>query len=148
MQTKVDPTPALVARRKAAAVLNSFVLDVLGMGTMAELFNGDNDDDWACVDASRVRAIRHGNLVATVEFEDDMARLEIPEARNLANRKHQFDFHPHEFGFGPQPMDWLQRREPYVIQVPVPESIPGLYRPKQATPRDQATGKPEVRRML
>lgn len=118
------------------------------MGTMAEVFNGDADDDWACIDERQVRAIRHGSLVATVTLEGDLARLEIPDAMRLANRQHQADFMPHEFGFGPQPMDWLQRKEPYVIEIPLPENIPGLSAPKREVPREQRLGQVKTRRML
>jgi hypothetical protein len=128
--------------------LNSLCRDTLGMGTMAEVFNGDVNDDWACIDESNVRAVKNGALVATVTFQGDIATLEIPDAMRLANLQHRPDFQPHEYGFGPQPMDWLKRKEPYVIDVPLPEHIPGLLAPQRDVPREQRIGAVGVRRML
>lgn len=148
MLRNTPPSAVLIARRKAAAVLNMLCIETLQMGTMAERFNGDADDDWACIDESAVRAIRNQQLVALVELSGETARVEIPNARRLANRKHANDFNPAEVGFGPQALNWRQDREPYVFTVPIPESIPGLHAPQKPVPREMLAGKINVRRML
>lgn len=148
MQGNTEATPVLIARRKAAAVLNHFVRETLGMGTMGERFNGDADDDWAVIDESEIKALRYGRLVAIVTLRGDTAILAIPEERRLAIPKHQADFNAREFGFMPRKMNWRKEREPYLITLPIPDSIPGLFAPKRPVPAELRVNKVHVRRRL
>lgn len=150
MSKPAPATPVLIARRKAAATLNNFVLNVLGMGTMAEKFIGDRDNDWAAIDQSEIRALKNGKLVAVVELHnDERATLVIPDARLLANRKHQYDFKPREYGFGPQPMNWRKEKEPYQVSVEIPQDIPGLLKRQKPQRRSPMHRDPyEMERML
>lgn len=122
----------LITRRTAAAVLNQFVQQTLGMGTMAEVFRGDRDEEWAVVDEWEIRAIKHGQLAAVVYFEKPgQARIAILDPRRLAKPKHGSAFNPQEFGFQPRVMNWRQECEPYQIIEPIPEVIPGLEAPEK-----------------
>lgn len=148
MLRKTPPDTVIIARRTAAAVLNMFCSQTLGMGTMAEKFHGDRDEDWAVVDESEIRALKHGTLVATVTFCPKGATLSIPDPKLLANRKHRYDFNPGEFGFHHRMMNYRKEVEPYVILEPVPENIPGLHAAVRPQVRGLQHGKPNVRRSV
>jgi hypothetical protein len=140
---KATPPPVLIARRTAAAVLNAFCMHTLGMGTMAEKFHGDDDDDWAVKDISEIKALKHGELVATVVL-GKQATLSIPDPRRLANLQHRGDFNPAEYGFKKRQMNWRKEMDDYVITEAIPDSIPGLYTQAQPHRRGLKHGKPKV----
>lgn len=148
MLKKTPADSVIIARRTAAAVLNMFVMQTLGMGTMAHKFHGDRDEDWAVVDVSEIRALKHGDLVATVTFGGEGATLAIPDPRLLATRKHRSDFNPIDFGFHPRVMNWRKEMEPYVIVAPVPDNVHGLHLPVHHRQRALQHGKVNVRRSV
>lgn len=148
MPEKTAPTPVIIARRTAAAVLNQFCAHTLGMGTMAEKFHGDYDEEWAVIDVREIKALKHNELVATVTFGSNGATLSIPEPSRLAQRKHRSEFRPKDFGFQQRAMNWRKEMEPYLIVEAVPDSIPGLHAPVYARRRGLQAGKPGVRRSV
>jgi hypothetical protein len=148
MQVNIQASPVIVARRKAAAVLNDLCMHVLGMGTMAEKFHGDRDEDWAVIDISEIKALKHGELVAILELTREHALVSIPEPERLANRAHRYEFNPKDFGFMPRKMNWRKEMEPYLLTISIPENIPGLMAPVQPIRKAAVVGPPRAKRSL
>lgn len=125
-------------------MLNQFCSHTLGMGTMAEKFHGDYDEEWAVIDVREIKALKHGELVAVVSFGSKGATLSIPEPRRLANLQHRGDFNPAEYGFKKRQMNWRKEMDDYVITEAVPDSIPGLHTAVRPAKRGLKHGKPKV----
>lgn len=150
MHSNAQATEALKARRKAAYVMNMFCR-TLGLGSMAELFDAEYDEEWIVVHMGHIKCLKNKKLVSEVWIVDGVAEAVVSDAFMLIRSEHLKDFRPEQYDIEiKKSRDFTGEKDPDLTMTGfmLPESIPGLDDPPQPRPRIPRAIPPKVIRSL
>lgn len=143
----IKPSPYLVARRKAAHILNRLAIDVgLGMHE-AHKFDPEEPGDWANYGPDTVQALRNQYVIATIQLgEDTKHHLTLTSWTDLVRSEHLYTFEPERLGL------ICDNRIHFLTKEPCPDSEgyvdfgepQGLFAPPRPIPRRTHSGTVEV----
>ena len=134
----MKPSPYLIARRKAAHVLNELAI-AIGLGRQeAHRFDPETPDDWINYGLDTVQALRGKYVIATIQLgEGTEHHLTLTKWSDLVRSEHLGDFEPERLGL------IVDDREHFLTKEPYPDSEgpvdfgepPALYAPPRPMPR-------------
>lgn len=134
----MQPSPYLIARRKAAHVLNSLSVAV-GLGRQeAHHFDPEEPSDWANLGPDTVQALRGQYIIATIQLgEGTSHHLTLTSWSDLVRGEHLYNFEPERLGLIPDTRIHFLTKEQYPdSEGPVDFGEPqALYAPARPIPR-------------
>ncbi len=139
----------LKMKRIAAWAINH-LLSHYELGSMAEKFNGD-DDNWAVDVPISATATRSGRLIAKVEFEGPQLTIYIPDAYQIIRGGHIRDFRPEDHGIQIKTVELFTggTEDDIVAELAFDEDlIPALDGPRRMVPKSPVNRKFRIKGQL
>ena len=134
----MQPSQYLIARRKAAHVLNSLAIAV-GLGRQeAHHFDPEEPGDWVNHGPDTVQALRGEYIIATIQLgEGTEHHLTLTSWTDLVRSEHLYDFEPERLGLIADNRIHFLTKEPYpdsegMVEFGEPQA---LYAPPRPMPR-------------
>ena len=138
---------ALTTTRKCAMMLNG-ALQKIGLGNLAEHFDGEDPDQWQILDPTEIYVVKDKVRRATILLDNDTATIVIPRVDQLVRREHRSKFDHRQYLIQDVPnKDFKGDHEP---QLTVTCSIPAddeiLQGRRRFIPRKQSVVRRSVTR--